>query len=145
MESASFCYDCHSNSETLKQCSTCTRFFHLECLKTDAEREEELEEINYHKKNFQASLPGARISFATQNSSVGSNGEISEKCYACCLLEKGRERRISTMTVEEINYLLQFTIKRVISWLPQQTPGFFYIYYFNIIQLLIQNCKFRCR
>lgn len=124
----SWCFECHKNANGTQKCANCSRHFHPRCnSKTDQEREREIEKWNYHKANFLKTLsdPARRTGNQVERSVTRSPAELensessSSHCYACTLLEKGRQFPEAALSAEEINYLLKFTIARVITWVTE--------------------------
>lgn len=125
-----FCFECHKNTGGLEKCLLCPRVFHGDCLKTEAERQEEYDELNYHKQQFQKNLSSGKSGSTeaddeaefpeTAPSSSRPSGKL---CYGCFLLNKGQQRSAPVMSREELNYLVKFAVERVIQWVPTDTKG----------------------
>lgn len=113
-----FCLECHSSSGALETCVQCSqRAFHKSCQKTEAQRRDELDEIDYHKN--QEGVPRKYSEYFDKSAIVDEN-----ICYACTLLKGGDGRsQDEELSIAEVNLYLKFVINRVISWLPSDIPG----------------------
>lgn len=129
-----WCFECHkNNSGHLQKCANCSRCYHPKCAKDDQQREQDIEKWNYHKANFQKTLtegaarkPGnntERERTKSPDTDENCNESDMKLCYACTLLEKGKQLPEVQLSREEINYLLKFVVDRVISWVPDNAWG----------------------
>ncbi|XP_063708276.1 zinc finger MYND domain-containing protein 11 [Culicoides brevitarsis] len=115
-----YCYECHSGGD-VRKCDNCLRVFHMSCIKTDAQKQEFWDKLDYHvdktqNKSFTYKEPVEQ----TQNLSISDNSNSRRFCYGCRLIHNGRAK-YKDIGKEELNYLLTFVFNRVHSWVNEDT------------------------
>lgn len=109
------CYECFDQTGIRRKCRKCHRYYHQKCLKSDKDRrkamEIEKEKIGIRTKSYFDEKTDEKINY--------------ELCYACTLLEHGQNRNRPKMSKGEINYLLNFVLKRIVVWSSDLTKSYF--------------------
>lgn len=117
-----YCYECHTAGD-VRKCETCNRVFHVSCIKTDAEKQELWDKLDYHVDKKRNTLTYKEVDQKvdqTQNNAIADDSNLRRFCYGCRLIHRGQSK-MTAISKEELHYLLTFAYNRVHSWIQANT------------------------